>query len=201
MRQGFAQRGQKPPQAVRDWALDTALRHWFGAGPVRIILMPCHDTTMHRRFAEQLIVPEPDRPSEQLRRGRCEGGVPENIMKCRQDSPRSKGMKQHATRIRRFVRIVFVPEFRTGMTRLRECRQFNSQLFDLSISQDFWPCNVAVFVEKCDLFRRQFPLLPFLFRSQRHKQIVNRLMKLRQILTIHSASRTIWYSENSIAAL
>ena len=25
MRQGFAQRGQKPPQAVRDWALDTAL--------------------------------------------------------------------------------------------------------------------------------------------------------------------------------
>jgi putative heme-binding domain-containing protein len=26
MREGFAQRGQKPPQAVRDWALDSALR-------------------------------------------------------------------------------------------------------------------------------------------------------------------------------
>lgn len=75
-------RQQRPPVRPRH-VMDAAVRgrrvvepdpagevgQRLGAGPVRVILVPRDDAPVPRRFAEELVVPEPHRPLQQLRRG------------------------------------------------------------------------------------------------------------------------------------
>ncbi len=70
------------------------MRHGLCASPVRIVLMPRHDTAMMRRFAEQLVVPKSDGPIQQLASRNGDGWVPEQIVKRLTNSPGTQRMKQ-----------------------------------------------------------------------------------------------------------
>jgi len=80
----------------------------LSARPVRIILMPGHDSAMMRRLAEELIVPEPDRPAQKLRCRDRECGMPQEIVKSRRDPPCAQRVEQDVVRISRLVRVEFV---------------------------------------------------------------------------------------------
>lgn len=54
--------------------------HWLRACPIGVVLMPCNNAAVERRFTKQLIMPETHRTIEELSRGGCECGVPEEIM-------------------------------------------------------------------------------------------------------------------------
>src|SRR5436853_4253572 len=71
------------------------MSEWLSASPVGVILMPSHDTTMVRRLAKELIVPEAHRTIEQLRGANSESSVPEQVMKTGCDAPGAKGMKEY----------------------------------------------------------------------------------------------------------
>src|SRR4026208_1241967 len=74
-----------------------------GPGPVRIVLMPDNYAAMMGRFVEDLIVPEPDCATEQLRGGNNKRLVPEQIVQARLDTPRTQRMKEDAFGIGRLV--------------------------------------------------------------------------------------------------
>jgi hypothetical protein len=57
--------------------------------------MPRYDTTVMRRLAEQLVVPETDRTIEQLRCRNHEGRVPQQVVEGRRDTPGAEGVKEH----------------------------------------------------------------------------------------------------------
>ena len=65
---------------------------------------------MVRRLAEKLVVPEPHRPIQQLRRRHQKRRTPEHVVKCRPRPPRPQGVKQNRVRIAGFVRVVFVKQ-------------------------------------------------------------------------------------------
>src|SRR5262245_9365752 len=70
-----------------------------GARPVGIVLMPGDYTAVIRWFAEELIVPEPQRTAEQLRSGNEESRMPEQIMEAGFDAPGAEGVEDYAGRI------------------------------------------------------------------------------------------------------
>jgi len=71
--------------------------------PIRIVLMPGHDSAMMSRFAEKLVVPEPNRSTKKLRCRDRECRMPQQIVKPWRYPPRAQGMKQNVIRIARLV--------------------------------------------------------------------------------------------------
>src|SRR5450755_4332644 len=67
--------------------------------PIRIVLMPGHDSAVMSRLAEKLVVPEPNRSAKKLRRRNCERRMPQEIVKTGRDPPCAEGMEQHVIRI------------------------------------------------------------------------------------------------------
>src|SRR5438067_6927401 len=94
------------------------MRHRLRPLPVRIVLMPGDHPAMMWRLYEKLIVPKPHRATEQLRCRHQERGIPKQVMKRRRNAPRTKSMKKHRCRIRRFIRVKFVEEIVTWMIRI-----------------------------------------------------------------------------------
>src|SRR5206468_3726590 len=140
------------------------VRHWLGARPVRVILMPRHDAPMMRGLAEQLVMPKAHGPAQQLRRGHQKRRIPEQVMKTRRDAPRAQRMKEHRPGISRFVRMEFVEESVAGMIRTDELRELSAQRFDLLVIQHASAGEVAMRVEERDLLFGEAILLPRLSR-------------------------------------
>src|ERR1043166_1896 len=63
------------------------VRHRRCAGPVRIVLMPCHNSAVARRLSKNLIVPKTNWSAQKLRGRHEEGRIPQQIMKARSDTP------------------------------------------------------------------------------------------------------------------
>ena len=59
-------------------------------------------------FAEELVMPEADRPVEQLAGDNGNGGVKDEVVEASGNPPPTQGVEQDAGRIGRFVRIEFV---------------------------------------------------------------------------------------------
>ena len=71
--------------------------------PIRIVLMPGHDSAMMSRLAEKLVVPEPNRSAQKLRCRDRECRMPQEIVKTGRYPPCAQGMEQHVIRITRLV--------------------------------------------------------------------------------------------------
>src|SRR5258705_7939450 len=67
----------------------------LGSGPVRVILVPGHNSPVMSGFAEQLVVPEANGAAQQLRRRHSECRVPEQIVEAWRDAPGAERMEQH----------------------------------------------------------------------------------------------------------
>lgn len=150
----------------------------FRTGPVRIILMPRHHPAMPRRFAEKLIVPEPNRARKELGRRNRERRIPERVMKPRPNPPGAKGMKQYVVRVPGFVRMVFVPQFAPFVARIEKFLQFRPQRLDLGIRQQPHPGHIALFAKKGDLFVCQ----AVRFRIHAGKQVAYSRMQAREVV-------------------
>jgi hypothetical protein len=61
--------------------------------------VPRNHSAVQCRLAEQLIVPESDGTTEQLRGGCCDGRMPKQIVQTHTDPPGAEGMKQNSIRI------------------------------------------------------------------------------------------------------
>ena len=134
--------------------------HRLGAGPVRIVLVPGDDAAMLGRLAEELIVPEADRPAEQLAGRHGERRVPEDVVKAGSNSPRAQGVKQHRVGLARFVGVVLVPQLVAGMLGLEELGQLAAQLVDLLVGEDPHAGQIAVLVVEGDLLVGQAVAVP-----------------------------------------
>src|ERR1035437_8940001 len=71
--------------------------HGHRARPVGIILMPRYNSAMFCRFAEELIVPETNRPAQQLRHRHHDRWIPKDVMKSRLCSPCAQCMEERGT--------------------------------------------------------------------------------------------------------
>src|SRR5258708_17159712 len=67
----------------------------MGSGPVRVILVPGHNSAVMSGFAEQLVVPEANGAAQQLRRRNSKCRVPEQIVKAWRGAPGAERMEQH----------------------------------------------------------------------------------------------------------
>jgi len=112
---------------------------------------------MQRRLAEQLIVPESDGTTQQLRGGRCDGRMPKQIVQADTDPPGAQGMKQHSIRISRLVRVILVPELAAGVAWLSQHGKFSSQLFNLKRIQYPWPHDKTMLTEAGELLVTEPP--------------------------------------------
>ena len=88
--------------------------------------MPGDDSAVLGRFAEQLVMPEPDGSAQQLRGRDPKRPMPEQIVKTWRNPPRSQGVKQDAVRISGLVGVVLVPEFLSVVFRIEQPRKFFS---------------------------------------------------------------------------
>ena len=113
--------------------------------------MPRHDTPVVRRLAEQLIVPKPDRSSEQLRGRNYERGVPQNVMERLLDPPCPQRVEQNRGRITRLIRVELIEQAMTGMLRVREAIQGRPQRLDLLVREHSDSGQIAVLLEKRNL--------------------------------------------------
>src|SRR2546423_15651146 len=66
------------------------VRHWLGAGPIGIVLVPRDHAAVMRGLAKKLIVPKAHRATEQLRCRHHESRIPQQVMKPRANTPRSE---------------------------------------------------------------------------------------------------------------
>jgi hypothetical protein len=82
--------------------------------------MPRDDASVIGRFAEQLIVPEPDGTAQQLRCRNSERSMPEQIVEPGRNPPRSQSVKQDSVRIGGLVGMVLVPEFAPVVLRIEQ---------------------------------------------------------------------------------
>ena len=71
--------------------------------PIRIVLMPGHDSAMMSGLAEKLVVPEPNRSAQKLRCRDGDCGMPQEVVKTGRYTPCAQSMKQHVIRITRLV--------------------------------------------------------------------------------------------------
>src|SRR5882724_1000092 len=150
--------------------------HRLRPGPVRVILMPGYATTMKRRLAEELIVPETDRPFKQLRRRHGERRVPQQIVKRRRDPPRAQRVKERSRRVRRFIRVIFVEQVISLLRRIDERRELLSQYLDLFMAQHSDARDVAVFFVERDLVVAQAKGRQFFSRVWKVKKAGDRLV-------------------------
>src|SRR4051812_11384870 len=74
----------------------------FSASPIRVVLVPRHYSAVLRGFAEQLIVPEPNRAAQQLRRGHQKRRVPQNVVERLLDAPSTQRVEQDCAGVLRF---------------------------------------------------------------------------------------------------
>ena len=97
--------------------------------------MPGNDAAVFSRLAEELIVPEANAATQELRCGNQECGIPQHIMKAGLNAPRAESVKQHGRRVGGFVRIVFVEQLIARMVRIGEIGKFGAKVFYLSVVQ------------------------------------------------------------------
>jgi hypothetical protein len=108
-----------------------------------------------------LIVPEPDRPSQQLLRRRQQSWIPEDVVQPRLDPPRAKRMKQHRVGVARFIAVILVPQLSPIVARLDEIRQFGAESFNLRLIEEPNTGQKPVSVKLLDLSRTDLKDLPF----------------------------------------
>jgi hypothetical protein len=63
--------------------------------PIRIVLMPSHDSAMTSRLAEELVVPEANRAAKKLRCRDRERRMPQEIVESGFYPPCAQSLKQH----------------------------------------------------------------------------------------------------------
>ena len=124
-------------------------------GPIRIILVPGDHPAMPGRLAEKLVVPEPHRPPQELRRRDGDRRVPEQVVEPRLDPPGPEGVEEDRPRVGRLVGVILIPEVSPGVVGLEPLGQLPSKRLHLIVIQDFDPGDVAVLLEEGGLFRGQ----------------------------------------------
>ena len=113
--------------------------------------MPRDHSAMMRGLAEQLIVPETHRASEQLRRRHQNRRIPKQVMKAGRDPPRAQSMKKHRCWIGRFVGMIFVKELMARMIWIDQLHEFGAQRLNLIVIQRANAGEVAISVKELDL--------------------------------------------------
>lgn len=96
------------------------MSHRLSPRPVGIILVPGDDSAVFGRFAEELVMPEPDGVSQQLRGGNAERRMPEQVVEARRNPPGSQSVKEDAVRIGGLVGVILVPEFASVVLRIKQ---------------------------------------------------------------------------------
>src|SRR2546421_1840153 len=81
--------------------------------------------------------------------------MPQQIVEAARDAPRTEGVKEHARRIARFVRVILIEQSAQRMRWVHQLAQLRAQTFDLMIVEQFETGEVAVLLEESDLFRLQ----------------------------------------------
>src|ERR1700722_8457567 len=104
--------------------------------PVRIVLMPGHDTAMMSRLAEELVMPEPNRSAKKLRCRDGECRMPEEIVKTGRYPPCAQGMKQHVIGVTGLVGVIFVKQVSLFDPCVKQSSQFAPEHFYLFVRQD-----------------------------------------------------------------
>jgi len=113
--------------------------------------MPRDHSAMMRGLAEQLIVPETHRTSEQLRRRQQKRRIPKQVMKPRRDPPRTQCMKEHRFRTGSFVGMKFVEKMVAGMIWIDQLCKFGPQFLNLIVIQRVNAGKVSIAVKELDL--------------------------------------------------
>jgi hypothetical protein len=122
--------------------------------------MPRDHSAVFSGFAKKLIVPEPYPSAQKLARRHRKRRVPEYIVEARRDSPCSECVEQDAGRVRRFVGVVLVKQFVAGVVWVEKALKFGPQFFDLLVSKDANPAQVAILVVERDLIIVEPVFLP-----------------------------------------
>ena len=136
--------------------------HGTGACPVRIILMPGHHTTMVSRLAEQLVMPETDRASQELGGGQGKGRIPQGIVKARTQAPAAQGVEENLLGLTGLVGMILIPPLAPRMIGFKECVQLLSQEIHLRITQQRNAADKTLFSVVVELFRGKRVLRPLL---------------------------------------
>src|SRR6267142_2051693 len=150
------------------------MRHRSGSGPVRIILVPGNNAAVMGGFVKDLVVPKAHCRSEQLRGGHQERRIPKQVVKCRTNTPSTKRMKESSGGVSRFVGIVFVEEFASGMGQVSQSIQFASKSVDLLITQHAYAGEVSVLLIEIDLLIRETILIPLPWLAGPREKIAHR---------------------------
>src|SRR4029453_5719817 len=98
--------------------------HRLRPGPIGIVLVPDHYSSMMRRFVKNLVMPEPNSAAQQLRGRHSERRMPKNIVQTWENPPRTERMKENLLRIGRLVQGVLIQQFVSRMRRINERHHF-----------------------------------------------------------------------------
>ena len=126
--------------------------HGLGAGPVGIVLVPCHHAAVVGGFAEELVVPEAYGSAKELRGGDGEGGVPEDVVEAGGDAPCAERVEEHGAGIGGFVGVVFVEQPVAGVGWVGKLGELCAEGIALGVGKYRHARNVSLFVEVGDLF-------------------------------------------------